>query len=243
MSERSSLISKLRSDFKARAAYIQAKVATLVPSQIRALRLKSNVPRQPDLAKAAEMHQSRISALETAGANPTLSTLSAIAAALNVGLKVEFVPFSEMLAWENSFSQDAFNPTRLDQDKKFLGLAPIEQLQFYWGAWNAAATANLRTRSRLAHSYVCTFQSGKSAGAWTTNIEPEQTVYGYSRNKYGDLWGAQTTVISSQDIPTWAGTEKTDQPLVDTQALAAVTLLFGQPFSGDLIQQPLTPIQ
>ncbi len=101
-------------------AYIQAKVSTLVPSQIRALRLKSEVPRQPDLARAAEMHQSRISMLETAGANPTISTLSAIAAALKVGLKIEFVPFSEMLTWENGFSQDTFHVTPLEHDAQFI---------------------------------------------------------------------------------------------------------------------------
>lgn len=99
---------------------MQAKVCTLVPSQIRALRLKSENPRQPDLARAAEMHQSRISMLETPGANPTLGTLSAIAAALNVGLKVEFVPLSEMLEWENGFSQDSFEVTPLDSDTNFL---------------------------------------------------------------------------------------------------------------------------
>lgn len=99
---------------------MQAKVCTLVPSQIRALRLKSENPRQPDLAGAAEMHQSRISMLETPGANPTLATLSAIAAALHVGLKVEFVRMSEMLAWENGFSQDNFEVAPLDSDTDFL---------------------------------------------------------------------------------------------------------------------------
>lgn len=123
MSERSNLISKLQSDFKTRVAYIQAKVGTLVPSQIRALRLKSEMPRQPDLACAAEMQQSRISMLETAGANPTLSTLSSIAAALKVGLVVKFVPFSEMLAWENGYSQDNFNVVRIDNDRPFLNPA------------------------------------------------------------------------------------------------------------------------
>jgi transcriptional regulator with XRE-family HTH domain len=120
VNERSNLIAKLQSDFAARTAYIQAKVCTLVPSQIRALRLKSETNRQPDLAREAEMHQSRISALETAGANPTLGTLSAIASALRVGLRVEFVPFSEMLAWENRFSQDNFSVTKLDNDTAFL---------------------------------------------------------------------------------------------------------------------------
>lgn len=104
-------------------AYIQSKVGTLVPSQIRALRLKSDMPRQSDLARAAEMHQSRISMFETPGANPTVSTLSAIAAALKVGLKIEFVRFSEMLDWENSFSQDRFEVTKIDNDFRFLNPA------------------------------------------------------------------------------------------------------------------------
>jgi transcriptional regulator with XRE-family HTH domain len=120
VNERSNLISNLQSDFRTRTAYIQAKVSTLVPSQIRALRLKSEMPRQPDLAREAEMQQSRISMLETPGANPTLGTLSAIAAALKVGLVVRFVPFSEMLAWENKFSQDEFRVTAIDEDQAFL---------------------------------------------------------------------------------------------------------------------------
>jgi transcriptional regulator with XRE-family HTH domain len=78
------------------------------------------MPRQSDLANAAEMHQSRISMFETPGANPTIGTLSAIAAALRVGLKIEFVPFSEMLDWENSFSQEQFAVTKIDDDGLFL---------------------------------------------------------------------------------------------------------------------------
>lgn len=125
-SERSDSISKLQSDFKTRTAYVQAKVSTLVPSQIKGLRLKSDMPRQKDLAEAAELHQSRISMFETPGANPTVETLSAIAAALRVGLKIEFVPFSEMLAWENSFSQDTFDVTKIDDDVAFLNPATVQ---------------------------------------------------------------------------------------------------------------------
>jgi transcriptional regulator with XRE-family HTH domain len=105
-------------------------VGTLVPSQIRALRLKSEMPRQSDLAKAADMKQSRISMMETPGAaNMTLDTLSAIAAALKVGLRVEFVPFSEMLAWENNFSQDQFNVKKIDNDLQFI--KPSAQIPGY----------------------------------------------------------------------------------------------------------------
>jgi transcriptional regulator with XRE-family HTH domain len=120
MNERSTLISKLKDDRMARAAYIKSKLGVLVPSQIRALRFKSNMPRQSDLAEAAAMQQSQISMFETPGAaNVTLATLARLAAAFKVGLVVKFVPFSEMLQWENAFAQDEFNVVRLDEDIVF----------------------------------------------------------------------------------------------------------------------------
>jgi transcriptional regulator with XRE-family HTH domain len=84
------------------------------------------MPRQADLAKAARLHQSRISMFETPGAaNMTIETLARLAAAFKVGLVVKFVPFSEMLAWENHFSQDSFNVVKIDVDQDFLN--PILQ--------------------------------------------------------------------------------------------------------------------
>jgi transcriptional regulator with XRE-family HTH domain len=120
VSERSELISKLGS-IDVRAAYIQAKLGMLVPAQIRTLRLKSDMPRQSDLANAASMQQSRISMFETPGAaNVTLETLCRLAAAFKVGLQVRFVPFSEMLRWENGFIPSGFDVVRLDRDWAFL---------------------------------------------------------------------------------------------------------------------------
>jgi transcriptional regulator with XRE-family HTH domain len=130
MSERSKAISRLLKSRDSREAYIGAKLKVLIPSQIRGLRLKSQTPRQEDLAKAAEMKQSRISAMETPGAvNFNLETLVRIAATLRVALIVKFVPFSEMLRWENEFNQDAFSPATIDSDPEFkietvLGPAP-----------------------------------------------------------------------------------------------------------------------
>lgn len=121
MNERSRAISRLLSNLDARASYIKAKLGVLVPSQIKALRIRSNMTRQSDLARMAKMHQSRISMFETPGAaNLTLDTLSRLAAAFKVGLVVEFVPFSEMLGWENGFSQDSFDVVRIDRDKDFI---------------------------------------------------------------------------------------------------------------------------
>jgi hypothetical protein len=121
VSERSKTISRLLSDLNSRTSYIKAKIGVLVPSQIRALRLTSNMPRQADLAREAKMQQSRISMFETPGAaNMTLETLSRVAAAFRVGLVVKFVPFSEMLRWENRYSQDTFDVVRIEDDEEFI---------------------------------------------------------------------------------------------------------------------------
>jgi len=120
VSERLKTISKLKESNSSRAAYIKAKLSVLIPSQIKALRLKSSTPRQGDLAEAAEMKQSRVSAMETPGAvNFNLETLVRVASALKVGLVVKFVSFSEMLQWENAFSQDAFSVQTIDSDFAF----------------------------------------------------------------------------------------------------------------------------
>jgi transcriptional regulator with XRE-family HTH domain len=84
------------------------------------LRIKSPTPKQEDLAREAEMKQSRISAMEKPGAvNYNLETLVRVASALKVGLIVKFVSFSEMLQWENAFDQDAFGVQTIDSDFAF----------------------------------------------------------------------------------------------------------------------------
>jgi transcriptional regulator with XRE-family HTH domain len=138
MSERLERIYKLLKNQKSRASYIRAKLVVLVPAQIRALRLKSKnptMPRQIDLAREAELHQSRISMFETPGAaNVTLETLAKIAAGLRVGVIVKFVPFHEMLHWENCFSPDAFDVTpRLEQDELFLN--PSVDVEASYNSW------------------------------------------------------------------------------------------------------------
>jgi transcriptional regulator with XRE-family HTH domain len=142
MRERSETISRLRSEFDSRTSYIKAKLGILVPSKIRALRLKSNMPRQRDLAIEAEMHQSRISMFETPGAaNVTLETLAKLAAAFKVGLVVDFVPFSEMLRWENRYSQDVYDVTRIDDDVEFID--PNAQLAVNTGISASILVPNL----------------------------------------------------------------------------------------------------
>lgn len=131
MNARSRLISKLQRNTKFRAAYIRSKLNLLIPSQLRALRLKGQIT-QKQLADEAEMMQPRISAMERTGEIKfSLETLIRMAAAHKVGLQVRFVPFSELLQWENGYSQDNFDVVRLDEDERFLDPAdpPAGQLE------------------------------------------------------------------------------------------------------------------
>jgi hypothetical protein len=105
MNERSQLISRLQVDAKYRAAYIRSKLDILIPSQIRALRGEST---QKELGIAVDMKQSHISAMETPGSvNFNLEALVRLASVFKLGMMVKFVPFSEMLAWENSYPKMA----------------------------------------------------------------------------------------------------------------------------------------
>ncbi len=117
MHEKSQLIEKLR-NWKYREAYIRASINVNLPSQIRALRLKQRMT-QRELADESKMLQPRISAMEKPGAIKfNIETLVRVAAAFKVGLIVKFVPLSEMLAWENGFSQDDFDVVTFEEDAR-----------------------------------------------------------------------------------------------------------------------------
>lgn len=104
------------------------------------------MPFQRDLARESDMQQSRISMFETPGAaNMTLETIAKVAAGLRVGVVIKFVPFSEMLRWENLFSPDTFNVVRLPEDGEFLNpsLSPIAEEINPFGSLSAAADNEL----------------------------------------------------------------------------------------------------
>lgn len=120
MLSRLKIVSKLLTERESRESYIRVKLNQLIPSQIRALRLREEWS-QKHLGEEADMKQSRISAAETPGAvNFSLETLIGLAAAFKLGLWVEFVSYSELIRRENSYSQDRFKPTRLPDDRRFL---------------------------------------------------------------------------------------------------------------------------
>jgi transcriptional regulator with XRE-family HTH domain len=120
MNERFQLIDKLEKSRASREAYTRSKISVNIPSQIRALRRRRKLTQQ-ELAQEADMKQSRISAMERPGTKLNIETLIRIAAAFRTGLVVTFAPFSDMLDWENSFSQDSFDAAKIEDDWKFKG--------------------------------------------------------------------------------------------------------------------------
>jgi transcriptional regulator with XRE-family HTH domain len=171
MDERSKTISRLRSDLDSRISYIRAKLNVVVPSKIRALRLKSDMPRQSDLARAAQMHQSRVSMFETPGAaNFTLETLARLAAVFKVGLVVDFVPFSEMLHWENTYSQDSFDVTKIDSDREFIEGIPRKQR---------------RTRRKTKASFTAIGWSNSSLAGGQSAVRNDRTSTGQQQLPFG----------------------------------------------------------
>lgn len=127
MSEKSQLINKLKNSFSSRVAYTRATTSVNVASQIKALRRRRKMT-QEELGNLMGTGQSRISAMERPGELLTVDTLVRLASAFRVGLMVKFVPFSQMLNWENSYRQDSFDATSIDKDTEFLEPKSIETM-------------------------------------------------------------------------------------------------------------------
>lgn len=144
MSERSELIFKLKNDTKFRASYIRSKLNLLIPSQLRGLRLKGKLT-QKQLADEAEMKQPRISAMERPGEIKfALETLIRMAAAHGVGLVVKFVSLSEMLRWENQYSQDELHAIPIAEDEAFLNPSPPQPVNIAAGMESTNQLAGLK---------------------------------------------------------------------------------------------------
>jgi transcriptional regulator with XRE-family HTH domain len=133
MSLKTKTINRLLASREDRESYIRAKLNHLLPSQIRALRLRRDWT-QIQLGKHADMKQARISAVEKPGAVAfTLDTLIGLASAFKVGLQVKFVPLSQMLDWEKEFSQDRFNAKAIEEDLALKTDEPAEEKQMAAG--------------------------------------------------------------------------------------------------------------
>jgi transcriptional regulator with XRE-family HTH domain len=217
VSERSKRISRLLESAASRASYIRAKLNVLIPSQIRALRLKQKNMTQKQLAALANMAQPRISAMERPGETKfNIETLVRLAAAFKVGLKIEFVPFSEMLEWENCFSQDEFEVTRIDGDSAFLN--PVQAAQPGVAAqigsiWDAVQNYPSSGITLFASNRFCNPPRPSGAGTqWEVGIPSNPRKPGY-----GDIYGEfQMVLFAEQGTTTISEQPMVEQPMVGT---------------------------
>jgi|CZKS01.1.fsa_nt_gi transcriptional regulator with XRE-family HTH domain len=99
LNSRKSLIARIRRSQEARKQFTESHLNKGLAYQLRATRDKLGWS-QEELAKKAHMNQNAISRLESHDyGKPTITTLKRLAAAMDVGLVVRFVPFSEMVNW------------------------------------------------------------------------------------------------------------------------------------------------
>ncbi len=117
MSPISKLWRKLRNKAY-RDGYTEAQLSIEVPFQIRALR-KARGWTQAQLAERCGIPQARISHIEQPGRDPlSLRTLYRLSAAFDVGLLVQFVPFSELVRREAVFDPKTFHVPRFEEDQQ-----------------------------------------------------------------------------------------------------------------------------
>ena len=93
------LIKRLRRSRKVREQFVESHISKGIAFQVRATRDRLGW-KQDRLASEVGMTQNAISRLESPEyGKPTITTLKRLAAALDVGLVVHFVPFSQMIDW------------------------------------------------------------------------------------------------------------------------------------------------
>ncbi len=106
---------KLR-DKAYRDGYTEAQLSIEMPFQIRAIR-KALGWTQAQLAERSGIPQARISHIEQPGRDPlSLRTLYRLATAFDVGLLVQFVPFSELVRREAAFDPETFRVPSYAED-------------------------------------------------------------------------------------------------------------------------------
>lgn len=99
LNSREVLIERLRRSPAAREQFVDSHLGKGIAHQLRATRDRRGWNQQ-QLADASGMAQNAISRLESPGyGKPTITTLKRLAAAMDVGLIIRFVPFSQMVDW------------------------------------------------------------------------------------------------------------------------------------------------
>lgn len=115
-STRNQLAEKLQ-DKEYRDAFVSQGIFSRLPLKIRALREQRRLS-QKQLGEKTDVAQAWVSKLEDPNYGKlTLSTLLRLASAFDVGLEVDFVPFSKVLDGALSLSQESFKVASFAEDR------------------------------------------------------------------------------------------------------------------------------
>lgn len=187
MSSISKIWRKLR-DKEYRDGYTEAQLSIEVPFQIRAIR-KAHGWTQTQLAERSGIPQARISHIEQPGRDPlSLRTLYRLAAAFDVGLLVQFVPFSELVRREALFNPETFHVPSFEKDrllkKNDVGLDSktfrcATQVQFEMKARTTPNIKEHQGQSTELLSSSTKFRSSLPISSDNNAFATERTPYGY----------------------------------------------------------------
>ena len=112
----SGLWEKLSKSIDYRHSYMETFLDSQIAIQIQVLRRQRRMT-QTELARALGTRQSAVSELENVDHGSwTLSTLKKLARVFDVGLVVKFVPFRQMAADAETFSEDELRVPSFEED-------------------------------------------------------------------------------------------------------------------------------
>jgi len=139
VTSKAKLIAKLLRNKEYRDAYVEEKITTSLPFQIRALREQRDWS-QAELGNHANMRQNAISRLEDAETGtPSLNTLLRLAHAFDLALLVKFVPFSRLVREYEDVSFAALSANSIENQTETQTLA----------GWARGETINIERKPNL----------------------------------------------------------------------------------------------
>ncbi len=168
-----------------RDGYTEAQLSVEVPFQIRALR-KARGWTQAQLAERCGIPQARISHVEQPGRDPlSLRTLYRLSAAFDVGLLVQFVPFSELVRREAAFDPKTFRVSSFKDDQLEMDLHTVS---------TSAILSVLKNES--------------TRGTWwyrTTQTRPEENIWAWARKvPVKKEWNIHSRPVNMRRSPTFS---------------------------------------
>ena len=188
MSSISKLWRKLRNKAY-RDGYTEAQLSIEVPFQIRALR-KARGWTQAQLAERCGIPQARISHIEQPGRDPlSLRTLYRLSAAFDVGLLVQFVPFSELVHREAAFDPKTFRVPSFEEDQPERAVQSTD---------TPSTVASLKSNTTHPHP-------GPLPGGEETSAGAESYTTSASRNRYRlpDLSTGHASAEDPLEVYSW----------------------------------------